>query len=51
MKAFQDGQPGPYMQGLQFDVPAPGTTADPDEMTLGETMMHKMGEKLGLTDG
>lgn len=28
-----------------------GDDADPDEMTLGETMMHKMGEKLGLTDG
>ncbi len=37
----------PYIQGLQFQV-HDEPTADPDEMTVGETMMHKIKEKIGL---
>jgi hypothetical protein len=47
--AFHDGRPSAYTQGLQFDVPR-GGTADKDEITIPETILHKLGEKLRLTD-
>jgi hypothetical protein len=48
-KAFQAGHPSPYTQGLQFDVQH-GGTADRDEITIPETILHKLGEKLGITE-
>ena len=48
-KSFHEGTPSPYTKGLLFDVPH-GGTADKDEITIPETILHKIGEKLGLTD-
>jgi len=45
--AFNQGRKDPYVQGLEFQIPDE-PTADPDEMTVGETMMHKIKEKIGL---
>jgi hypothetical protein len=48
-KAFHGGQRSPYTRGLQFDV-SQGGTADKDEITIPETVLHKIGETLGMTD-
>lgn len=48
-KAFHQGRPSPYTQGLQFDVPS-GGTADKDEITIPETILHKIGAKLGIVE-
>ena len=49
MQAFSQGRRHPDMAGLRFEPPT-GGTADPDEITVAETMLHKLGEKLGLTE-
>ena len=49
MQAFSQGRRDPDMEGLRFEPPT-GGTADPDEVTVAETMLHKLGEKLGLTE-
>lgn len=38
-----------YTERLQFEVPE-GGTADPDEITLDDTMMHGIKEKVGGAD-
>jgi hypothetical protein len=49
MQAFSQGRRDPDMAGLRFEPPT-GGTADPDEVTVAETMLHKLGETLGLTE-
>ena len=46
---FMMGQHEPYTEGLQFEAPKQDT-ADPDEMTVAETLLHKAGEKLGRSE-
>lgn len=49
MQGMAKGELDPYLTQLTFD-PSAANTADPDEMTLGETMMHRLGQAFGVTN-
>jgi hypothetical protein len=48
--AFNKGQEHPHVKGLQFERPDPKDAPDPDEITVPEAILHKIGEKLGVVD-